>query len=77
MKHATYKLDSIIEKPEQVREVLKSLPIGKAAINIQRLEEFVQPLALPLCDLFKFPLSSRSVPNILKQANVTPIYKKK
>ena len=80
MKHTTYKLDSIIDKPEELREVLKLLPIGKAAgpklMNNRRLKEIVQPLTLPLCDLFNCSLSSRNLPNILKQAKVTPIYKK-
>ena len=52
VKNTTYKLDSIIVTPEEVRGTLKSLPIGKAAgpdlINNQILKELAQPLALPL-----------------------------
>ena len=78
--NTTYKLDSIIVTPEEVRDTLKSLPIGKAAgpdlINNRLLKELAQPLALPLSDLFNLSLSSGSVPNILKEANVSPIHKK-
>ena len=78
--NTTYKLDSIIVTPEEVRDTLKSLPTGKAAgpdlINNRLLKELAQPLALPLSDLFNFSLSSRSVPHIWKQANVTPVHKK-
>ena len=59
---------------------LKSLPIGKAAgpvlINNQLLKELVQPLALPLSDLFNLSLSYGSVPHIWKEASVSPIHKK-
>ena len=80
VKNTTYKLDSIIVTPEEVRDTLKLLPIGKAAghdlINNRLLKELAQPLALPLSDLFNLPLSSRNVPNIWKEANVSPIHKK-
>ena len=78
--NTTYKLDSIIVTPEEVRDTLKSLPFGKAAgpdlINNRLLKELAQPLALPLSDLFNLSLSSKSVPNIWKEANVSPIHKK-
>ena len=78
--NTTYKLDSIIVTPEEVRDTLKSLPTGKAAgpdlINNRLLKELAQPLALPLSEFFNFSLSSGSVPHIWKQANVTPIHKK-
>ena len=80
VKNTTYKLDSIIVTPEKVRDTLKSLPIGKAAgpdlINNRLLKELAQPLALPLSDLFNLSLSSGSVSNIWKEANVSPIHKK-
>ena len=76
----TYNLDSLSVTPEEVALTLKSLPLGKAAghdlINNRLLKELAQPLSLPLCDLFKFSLSSGKVPKIWKQANVSPIYKK-
>ena len=80
VKNTIHKLDSIILTPEEARNTLKSLPIGKAAgpdlINNRLLKELAQPLALPLSDLFNFSLSSGSVPHIWKQANVTSIHKK-
>ena len=78
--NTTYKLDSIIVKPEEARHILKSLLIGKAdgpdLINNRLLKELAKPLVLPLFDLFNFSLCSGSMPHILKQANVTPIHKK-
>ena len=54
--NTTHKLDSIIAIPEEVRDTLKSLPIGKAAgpdlIDNQLRKELAQPLALPLSYLF-------------------------
>ena len=80
MTNATQNLDSIIVTPDEVRDTLKSLPIGKAAgsdlINNRLLKELAQPLELPLSDLFNLSLSSGSVPHIWRQANVTPIHKK-
>ena len=80
VKNYTYKLDSIIVTPEKVRYILESLPIGKAAghdlIYNRLFKELAQPLALPSSDLFNLSLSSGSVPNIWKEANVSPIYKK-
>ena len=73
-------LDSLSVTPDEVKQVLKSLPLGKAAgpdlINNRILKELSEPLSLPLCDLFNCSLSSGIVPKIWKQANVTPIYKK-
>ena len=80
MKNTTYKLDSIIVTPEEVRDTLKSLPIGKATgpdlINNRLLKELAQLLALSLSDLFNLSLSSGSVPHIWKKANASPIHKK-
>ena len=63
-----------------LKRSLKSLKTGKAAgsdtINNRLLIELAQPLASPLCDLFNFSLFSGKVPDIWKQANVTPIHKK-
>ena len=70
-----------IVTPEEVSDTLKSLPICKAAvpyfINNRPLKKLAEPLALSLSDLFNFSRSSGSVPHIWKQANVTPIHKKK
>ena len=73
-------LDSLSTTPDGVKQILKTLPLGKAAgpdrINNRILKELSEPLSLPLCDLFNFSLSSGKVPKIWKQANVTPIHKK-
>ena len=65
---------------KEVRYILKSLPISKAAgsnlMNNRLLKELAQRLALPLYDLFNSSLSSGSVQHIWKQASVTPIHKK-
>ena len=74
VKNTTYKLDSNIVTLEEVRDTLKSLPIGKTVgfdlMNNRLLKEIAQPLALPLSDLFNLSLSSGSAPNIWKEANV-------
>ena len=66
--------------PSEVESVLKYLKTGKAAgpdtINNRLLIELAQPLASPLYDLFNFSLFSGKVPDIWKQANVTPIQQK-
>ena len=71
MKNTTHQLDSIIVTPEEDRDTLRSLPIGKAAgpdrINNRLLKELAKRLALPLSDLFDFSLSSGSMPHIWKQ----------
>ena len=75
-----YRLDSLTLLPTEVEEILKSLPLGKAAgpdsINNRLLKELAHPLSIPLCDLFNFSLTTGKVPQIWKQANVSPIYKK-
>ena len=73
-----HNLDSLSVTPEEVKRVLKSRSLGKAAgpdlLNNRILKELFEPLSLPLCDLFNCSLSSGNVPKIWKKANVTPIY---
>ena len=75
-----YRLVSLTLLPTEVEEILKSLPLGKAAgpdsINNRVLKELAQPLSIPLCNLFNFSLTTGKVSKIWKQANVSPIYKK-
>ena len=75
-----FKLDSITTTPDEVESILKSLPLGKATgpdlINNRLLKELARPLSFPLCDLFNFSLSHGLVPEVWKQANVSPIHKK-
>ena len=59
---------------------LKSLKLGKASgpdqINNRILKEFAHSLSFPLGDLFNYSHSCVKVPELWKQANVTPIFKK-
>ena len=49
---------------------------GPDYINNRILKELSRPLSAPLCELFNFSVSSGKVPDILKQVNITPIFKK-
>ena len=73
-------LDTLNFTPIEVENVLKSLKTGKATgpdhINNRILKELSRPLSSPLCELFNFSVSSGKVPDIWKQANITPIFKK-
>ena len=40
------------------------------------MKELARPLSGPLTDLFNFSLTAGKVPNLWKQANVTPVFKK-
>ena len=76
-----YKLDSIIVRPKEDRDTLKSLYIGKAAGPNLKSIDFSKNLLNHLLFLslifLIFSLISGSVPHIWKQANATPIHKKK
>ena len=73
-------LNSVQFTPYEVETVLKFLKTGKASgpdsINNRILNELSQPLSHPLCDLFNFSIVTGKVPDIWKQANITPIFKK-
>ena len=73
-------LNSVQFTPYEVETVLKSLKTDKASgpdsINNRILKELSQPLSHPLCDLFNFSIVTGTVPDIWKQANITPIFKK-
>ena len=73
-------LNSISTSPSEVASTLKSLQLGKAtgpdAINNRILKELATPLSFPLSDLFNFSLATGKVPQMWKEANVTPIFKK-
>ena len=75
-----YKLDSISITSLEVEDILKTLKTGKAAgpdsIDNRLLKELARPLSGPLTDLFNFSLTTGKVPNLWKQANVTPVFKK-
>ena len=67
--------------PSEVENVLKSLNTRKATgpdcINNRILKELSRPLSSPLCDLFNFSMQCGEMLDIWKQANITPILKKK
>ena len=72
-------LNSISTSPSEVASTLKSLQLGKAtgpdAINNRILTELATPLTFPLSDLLNFSLATGKVPQMWKEANVTPIFK--
>ncbi len=72
-------MDSITISPDEVLDVLKAVPIGKAcgpdAINNRILRELSAPLSTPLCDLFNASLSLSYFPESWKEANVSPLFK--
>ena len=74
-----YKLDSISITSIEVEDILKTLKTGKAAgpdsIDNRLLKELARPLSGPLTDLFNFSLTIGKVPNLWKQASVTPVFK--
>ena len=73
-------LNNIVFTEAEVKDVLNSLKLGKATghdnINHRILKEAALPLAKPLCDLFNYSMSKCICPDIWKEANVTPIFKK-
>ena len=73
-------LDSVVFTPTEVKDILNTLKLVKASgpdnVNNRILKEAAAPLSDPLCDLFNYSMSKRVCPNIWKEANVSPIYKK-
>ena len=73
-------LNTIVFSPTEVEEILSSLKLGKASgpdnINNKILKEAAIPLSKPLCDLFNYSMSKCICPDIWKEANVSPLYKK-
>ena len=74
-----YNLQRIVVLPNEVEDVLHSLPMGKAVgpdgVNNRVLRELSCQLAGPLCSLFNNSLRSAKVPDCWKEANVCPIFK--
>ena len=73
-------LNNIMITSEEVKTVLQTLKLGKSSgpdnINNRILKEIAIPISEPLSDLYNFSLSHGIFPEIWKQANVSPLYKK-
>ena len=73
-------LNNIMITSEEVKTVLQTLKLGKSSgpdnINNIILKEIAIPISEPLSDLYNFSLSHGIFPEIWKQANVSPLYKK-
>ena len=73
-------LDSIHFSPTEVKDILSTWKLGKVSgpdnFNNRILKEVAEPLSNPLCDLFNYSMSKCVRPNILKEANVSPLFTK-
>ena len=73
-------LNNTMITSEEVKTVLQTLKLGKSSgpdnINNRILKEIAIPISEPLSDLNNFSLSHGIFPEIWKQANVSPLYKK-
>ena len=69
-------LQSLIFSPDEVKEILFALPIGKATgpdeISNRVLKELSSEFSSPLCSVFNYSLSFGEVPDIFKGAHVCP-----
>ena len=70
-------LHDIILTPDEIENVLKSLPLGKAAgpdgINNKILKELANTPSSPSCDLFNRSLALGEVPELWKRSHITPV----
>ena len=73
-------IDSIHIEAEEVHSILKTLQVGKACgpdlINNRILREIAESVSPVLTDLFNTSLLVAKVPDIWKQSNVSPVFKK-
>ena len=74
-------IDSIHIETEEVHSILKTLQVGKACgpdlINNRILREIAESVSPVLTDLFNTSLLVAKVPDIWKQSNVSPVFKKR
>ena len=72
-------LDIVILTADEVRSVLKSLPIGKASgpddISNRILKELADQIAIPLTSIFNQSIADGKVPKDWKEAHVSPVPK--
>ena len=73
-------LSVIITSPDEVKSVLETLKVGKASgpdyIYNYVLKMYAAELSEALLKLFNYSLNQSKVPEIWKEANVTPVFKK-
>ena len=76
----TVTIDSIHLETQEIYSILKTLQIGKACgpdmINNRILREIADSVSPVLTDIFNTSLSTAKVPDIWKQSNVSPVFKK-
>ena len=76
----TVTIDSIHLETQEFYSILKTLQIGKACgpdmINNRILREIADSVSPVLTDIFNTSLSTSKVPDIWKQSNVSPVFKK-
>jgi hypothetical protein len=74
------RLDFVVTNPNEVRDILGSLKLGKAhgmdGVSVRLLKETLHSIDAPLCNLLNESFSTGKVPNTWKKANVSPIHKK-
>ena len=79
MRIGEHSLSSIRIYPSEVKDILKTLKVGKASgadgINNIVLRQAANELATPLCHFFNVFLESCSLPSSWKTSNVCPIFK--
>ena len=74
-----HNLESTTLSPDEVKCILKSLPVGKATgpdgVSNRILSELANGLSSPICDLFNQSLRQGDVPDCFKESHVCPIHK--
>ena len=72
-------LSSLILSPDDVKLILKSLPVGKATgpdgLSNRILSVLADELSIPVCALFNQSLQHGTVPDCFKETHVCPILK--
>ena len=72
-------LSSLVLSPDEVKLILKSLPVGKATgpdgLSNRILSVLADELSVPVCALFNQSLKHGTVPECFKETHVCPILK--
>ena len=71
-------LNSLVLSPNEVKLIIKSLPVGKATgpdgLSKRILSVLADELSIPVCALFKQSLQHGTVPDCFKETHVCPIF---